>query len=404
MSEPALETLSAIAAAAKRYAAGFPSQQVPPRPFLATAAQLAKLTSELASVPEVRAVEGRNFSTPALTAPLNVGFLASSLVERISDGTSATSALNDLVDLLTRKNAPIYLLKGLVGITVNGVVELSDSVAVMPANRAPPSRAREEIFHVGRNGQQIFRRSVIDVSSPHVALIIRDESTVILDSEPNWKERSKLTERMIREEESALMALTLSGPECAPFVVLSSAVIDHPAYPYSGFGHEGYATYPGTAPAKNGDADADFVKTIYGGLQQLREKNRGPILRATDRLRRSRSHRSAVDQAIDLGIALEMIFLHDQSGTTELRYRAAVRAARFLGKDGVGRRRMFDSIKAAYDARSKAVHTGELTDKSLIDNLPVADQICAEAIRCVIDHGGFPADWEALVIEDQASE
>lgn len=206
---------------------------------------------------------------------------------------------------------------------------------------------------------------------------------------------------MRREEEDALTALTLAGPECAPFAASSSSVIDHPAYPYSGFGHEGYGTYTGSMPAKNGETDTDVTKQVFAGLRRLRERDRSSIVRATDRLRRSRSHRLAVDRAIDLGIALEMIFLHDQSGQTELRYRAAVRAAWFLGKDGSERRTIFDSIKRAYDARSKAVHTGALTDQRLIKNLPEADKLCADAICRVIGDGGFPVEWDALILADE---
>jgi hypothetical protein len=276
-----------------------------------------------------------------LIAPLNVGFLASALVERVVDGASAQDAFNDLLGLLRRKKAPVYLLKGLVGIAVDRVIELGENAAAMQAESAPASRAREEIFRLDRNGCRIVRGSAVDMRVPGAVIIIRGEMTVILEKDANWEERSELAERMRQEEENAMTALTLSGPECAPFCVASSSVIDHPAYPYSGFGHEGYGTYTGAVSAKNGETDAVVAKKLCANLQSLNKRDRNSIVRAADRLRRSRSHSLAADRAIDLGIALEMIFLHDQDGSTELKYRAAIRAAWFLGKDGPGRRTIF---------------------------------------------------------------
>jgi hypothetical protein len=108
-----------IETAAKRYAADYPPPQVPLRRFYPTPAQISKLTTELAAVPEVQAVSGQCFSTSVLIAPLNVGFLASALVERVVDGAPAQDAFDDLLELLRRKKAPVYLLKGLVGIVVD---------------------------------------------------------------------------------------------------------------------------------------------------------------------------------------------------------------------------------------------------------------------------------------------
>lgn len=122
---------------------------------------------------------------------------------------------------------------------------------------------------------------------------------------------------------------------------------------------------------------------------------------ATERLRRSRAHRTVEDRAIDLGIAIEVIFLHDIKGGGELKYRTALRAASFLGQQQGSKSAVFKTIASAYDARSAAVHNSRIAKQTLIDALPLADQLCVSAIIQIIKDGQFP-DWEILVLGEPA--
>jgi len=128
---------------------------------------------------------------------------------------------------------------------------------------------------------------------------------------------------------------------------------------------------------------------------------------ALDRLSRALRRGEAVDNAIDLGIALEVMLLHgsDNNNRGELRFRLSIRGATFLGGDKPERLRNLKLLKDAYDLRSKAVHTGRLgkgkKGSSPKDILECGTNTCAQIALRLIERGSFP-DWDdELVIGPQ---
>lgn len=89
------------------------------------------------------------------------------------------------------------------------------------------------------------------------------------------------------------------------------------------------------------------------------------ILRvALDRLNAAKRRRGMVNRSIELGVAAEALFLrYSGEDQSELRFRLATRAAWFLGSSKADRKQIFDCFCAVYDARSKAVHNGEVPSK-----------------------------------------
>lgn len=62
----------------------------------------------------------------------------------------------------------------------------------------------------------------------------------------------------------------------------------------------------------------------------------------------------AADMLIDYWIALESLFTPD--GTTELKFRASLRIAAFLGQDGAEREKLYKDMRDSYNLRSSIVH------------------------------------------------
>jgi len=60
------------------------------------------------------------------------------------------------------------------------------------------------------------------------------------------------------------------------------------------------------------------------------------------------------DMLIDYWIALESLFTPD--GTTELKFRASLRIAAFLGQDGAEREKLYKDMRDSYNLRSSIVH------------------------------------------------
>ena len=103
-----------------------------------------------------------------------------------------------------------------------------------------------------------------------------------------------------------------------------------------------------------------------------------------------------VDKAIDLGIALEVMLLHEMNDPErgELRYRSAVRGAHFLGGDSSERLSNFNWLKKVYDLRSKAVHLGHISGNANdTEVLQKGAILCSRIAMKIIEMGRFPI-WE----------
>ena len=117
---------------------------------------------------------------------------------------------------------------------------------------------------------------------------------------------------------------------------------------------------------------------------------------AIDRWLRSYEGIRLVDKFIDLGIALESLYLDGMKD--ELRFRLALHAAWHLGTNALVRERLMREFKKVYDLRSKEVHTGSVDDtKTARSVLSRTQEYCRWAVINIISRGRFP-DWEKLVL------
>ena len=187
-----------------------------------------------------------------------------------------------------------------------------------------------------------------------------------------------------------------------------SSLLDYEIFDLStswGIGGSGYgATIPVSGlgdTVQLSPSQMETIKTVYMGLTQLPtetwEKLRIPI----DRLAKSMAEEDPIDQMIDLGIALESLYVPESQ--VEVSYRLAIHAAWHLGNNKVERRRLLKEFRRIYDARSKAVHTGKLTGKkgkplsdasSLVSR---AQELCWRGISSIIEAGEIP-DWRDLAM------
>ncbi|MYF33345.1 MAG: hypothetical protein F4217_08110 [Acidimicrobiaceae bacterium] len=148
------------------------------------------------------------------------------------------------------------------------------------------------------------------------------------------------------------------------------------------------------------DEQVGEAKVVYESLATMTPDVRARLSVPIDRLIESWGRKGHVDQIIDLGIALESLYLPRRGG--EMRYRLSIRGARYLEAEEVGRRELARHLKTFYDARSDAVHTGRIDDTHTVagqrvttsDLITMTQELCLRSIRQVIDNG-FP-DWETV--------
>ena len=150
--------------------------------------------------------------------------------------------------------------------------------------------------------------------------------------------------------------------------------------------------------------DLQVAKNVYEALQALDPAARRALNVPLTRWVASLDGKSLVDQAIDLGIALEALYVEERAA--EIGFRLRIRAARHLREDPEERGTVIEQLRRFYELRSVAVHRGELgAKKQRIRDKPyehgevieMARALCREGIFKVIDDGGLP-NWERMAL------
>lgn len=138
---------------------------------------------------------------------------------------------------------------------------------------------------------------------------------------------------------------------------------------------------------------------LYRARQTLAPRDADRLRVAIERLIKESIYSDVVDAVIDLGIALESIYM-PEGIRDELTFRLSLHAGLFLETEPEKRQAVMDRMRAFYSRRSTAVHTGVLKDSNGI-NAPrtlrtEAHAICRRSIMKILEEGGFP-DWNKLV-------
>ena len=143
------------------------------------------------------------------------------------------------------------------------------------------------------------------------------------------------------------------------------------------------------------------AKCLYHVLEskpELREKLRIPI----DRWIKSKSSGNVDDKFIDLGIALEALYVSER-GTRGKGKQIRQNASEYLTTDAARKDKLEKIFKAIYDYRSDVVHNNDPGEKVSIgekcihisDLVVCAQNLCVESINKIIEEGTFP-DRSAL--------
>jgi hypothetical protein len=148
-------------------------------------------------------------------------------------------------------------------------------------------------------------------------------------------------------------------------------------------------------------SDVSELPDLHSHWLKTTQKSRQHLRIPLSRLNSAKRHVDVVESAIDLGIAMEALFLADRGPDRgELGFTLRLRAARFLGTSAQSRRDIAKQFRDLYELRSRAVHIGKLNRpasdyRKITDLLGQGCARIAEAIRRIIKEG--EPDWETIV-------
>lgn len=287
------------------------------------------------------------------------------------------------------------------GITVERVIDISDGIRLAPI----PDDTREFPAYIlppfSGNYMDYYGRT----------LIIVDEQVFPIFAHPSKMSKGSFPGPFTRSITDTVYPAFIVSEFCEALSLGSNHLVSDVAWWTHFDPDEAYAvTTTGRYPAYSSSfhtknpaitVNAEDVRramSLYRARSGLRSEVSQQLRIPIDRWKRSKGDANPVDVFINLGTALESLYLSDTGNVGEYRFRMALRAAWHLGTGRTDRSSLFADFKRIYDRRSKAVHTGNLRQSERAPEFMArAQKLCLEAIVKTIKDGEFP-DWDQLVM------
>gem|GEM_PF-6225012 len=351
-------------------------------------ADFAKFDGMFANVPH-----GGGVSTNAAT----IGRL---LLSRAIVSGDIEATVNRFIEYVTTNAAPAVAVYGVSGVSVEAPISLGPDVQLVPMTAVAPSMQRSMALGESHLPYGVLRgpvRAALVTNFTYQPVFYRPKTP-----QPPEDMAAKVPARaahMLLEEAASLLGLAGTPAVYRMFWV-------QPVDWLMSAGMAGGWQYSSSDGPHSDQAVPQDIGTTAKAYFALQPQIRGKFLRIPlDRLNRAILEGDFADKAIDLGIALEALLLHDSGNPTdrgELKFRLGLRGAWLLGDNAAERKTIQKGLADLYDLRSRAVHSG-LIERSAKTGTTVhhASELCAALIermielRCRVDWGSLVAGGPA---------
>jgi len=326
------------------------------------------LSEELLAIPLVRDHVGRLLNLGNSRGTIQIGTFARSLMAACVE-QGAEQAVARLMKYLELDHNPCCEVALLGGVHVEDSFEIFPGVFIAPISQVPSTTLQNFIAQLPQHPQleRMFSPFASvdireDLRVPQAALyremLIRpkicDPKNIEKPTAEEWNDLALLSR--------ITQLLTLAGPS-SPIMRRQYRELDDDCILKGHVGHGWAATYEETRV----DTVTTLSKAELADLRPFVEKylQTGEALWAIvdvplHRLNEAVRHKNLIDKALDLGIALETLLLHNLSNSAQLSYQLRLRGAWLMGADVEDRKKIQETLKKLYDFRSKAAHEGKL--------------------------------------------
>ena len=340
------------------------------------------------------------------TMPLSGYELPHLLINGVIGGhQSAESLIDEARSFAKSQTSTTDSYTPLAGVTVSEVVSLGDDIELLPWNDIPESPQKTGFSERPDLSKRLFPKTPVFATS---AIRIRSaECQALFPS----KEDAEIPHKVAAKERSDRQIRALDAVHCITAVSTSVvAALGH----WAQFGNK-IANDISVVPFEIDGAPSEIairvasyrpvaldgqpIAQLFQNFEGFEPTEKEVIRVGLDRLGLALRGGRIVDKAIDLGIALEVLLLHGiGGGRGELKFRSSIRGATFLGGARPERQKTLELLKAAYDLRSDAIHSGVVKKGKLglspVQILEQAVNTCAAIARKLINLGSFP-EWDS---------
>jgi len=350
---------------------------------------VARLLAALRAEPSLSIFDGPMQVVANQASRVEIGNLAGWLLRRGLE-VGSTQAIGDLQRYLEASDIPFSMILGLTGLKVAGRCDLGGGIALLPWDQLPDSHQKHTIY-------TRFLES-FSFKWPSAAIV----QEVVL---PRLHVSDRESQQHMRQlDESELRDAILCIGAVGPFApeVLISWLAPPPWAPVMAGGFSLPHPEGGSRHDVWSEEHCRIAVRLFHHFRALNAEMKDALRLPLQRLSMAMRRLSKVDSAVDLGIALESLFLGDlPDDRGELTFRLRLRVARYMGQDRDRRANLFQLVGNLYTLRSIAVHTGRvpphLKGSDTADVLQDGFKLTADAIRRFVLEG-LP-DWTAVQLQ-----
>ena len=356
-----------------------------------------KLVDEMRLLPEFAAFDEKPQTVGLASVIASLPNLANWLLRRASRVGTET-ALRDVLKYVDSPQLPFRKIMVLSGAKIDAPIELEGDIEVMPFESLPDSTWKEAVLRDFGKSWTNYRPSA--ALQQRFFLPRQDFEGPLLQAVGE--------EREFEELNDVRLCMTVLGPY-TPLWLGSWIEAEEWVPNLANMAHLPERLNAGNYPRVVGE-DWIALSSLYKNWRSLPLKTQRHLRVALSRLNAALRRSEPVDCAIDLGIAVDSVFLSGKAADRgEIGLTLRLRAARFLGVDLKSRLEISDLFSALYSLRSSAVHDGVLK-QTIKTRSHAGSQECdvkevlsdgsvwiARAIRKIVDQG--EPDWPRLILE-----
>lgn len=303
----------------------------------------------------------------------------------------------DLYRYLRTDRVPFRKIMVLAGVKIESPMRLAGGIELIPFDALPPSTWKTAVA-------EYFGRSWTNYK-PSAALL-----------QPFLQPREQLHQAATRtitddnefeDLEDVRLCMTAIGP-CAPLWLGSWIEAEEWVPNLANMAHLPERLNAGNYPRTVG-RDWTGLDLLHSHWRASATRTKGYLRVALSRLNAAMRRTELVDAAIDLGIAIDAVFLSGKAANRgEIGLTLRLRAARLLGNDLASREEISDLFSALYLLRNIAVHAGvvgqQVKSRSSKGSREYDVQALlnegfvrvATSVRRIID-GGEP-NWDSIIL------
>lgn len=315
--------------------------------------------------------------------------LADWLVERASR-VGIEQSINELNTYIESPNVNVFEVMLLASVYIDDEYQFCNGVKIIKPHQIPNEYLATNIVHNTFN-------SVLPLPRVQSVLIATYSQEVKHWSNTGPSEKTPSPDIPINDLEEARLCLALARPIGRGIHSIGHGTIAPDNLPFkqsvSGWSISSLKQPPISPSVLTIEMQA--ADRLLEKLRKLPTSLKNKLIIPIEKLNHYGSGDKAVDNAIDLRICLESIFLND-GNKEQLRYTLSLRAALFLGDTLEEKKEIKKLIRDAYDVTSSAVHTGKLPTKNT-DLLPKAAEIARQAIIKLINNGAV--EWTEIELQ-----